>query len=249
MHLDLSPGHLSGSEKRRCGNFHKMGCWPEQTAFDHQEHAKLDGETEELHHNWVALEVGRVIRMARYWCRRIWGQKSMKSHRSLQTIRVGRPFLIIGFWAHLKEPSTSTPGQGLWVVNWEGAKGKMNMKPQNQCILADLIWLVPRYHRHQHGSPYAAELNTGCQPCLGAPSSWTCLLSNKTLQSVCFSSLFCLPTPKSQIKVQNTTFLSQGIGPIVAVFPGGAEWEPLRWVCAGWGGPIWSRRGKMLPPV
>lgn len=41
-----------------------MGCWPEQTAFDHQECAKLDWETEELRHNWVALEVGRMIRRA-----------------------------------------------------------------------------------------------------------------------------------------------------------------------------------------
>lgn len=49
------------------------------------------------------------------------------------------------------------------------------------------------------------------------------LLSNKTLQSVCFSRLFCLPPPEPQTGVQNAAVVSQGVSLAVGVAPGGAE--------------------------
>lgn len=113
------------------------------------------------------------------------------------------------------------PGERHWEADREGAKGEMNTEPRNRCVPADLVWLVPFDHQRQcRPLPWPSGNRVSALP--GNPF-YLNLLSNKTLQSVCFSRLFYLPTPEPQFGAQNAAVLSQGVSLAVGVAPEGAE--------------------------
>lgn len=84
------------------------------------------------------------------------------------------------------------PGERHWEADREGAKGEMNTKPRNQCVPADLVWLVPLDHQRQQGSLHVAEWNTGVSP--GPPTRPAVKQTNKTFKVFAASDFF-LPNP------------------------------------------------------
>lgn len=97
----------------------------------------------------------------------------------------------------------------------------MNTKPRNQCVPADLVWLVLLDHQRQRGSLHVAERNAGREPCPGTPSTHTCCQTNKTLESIASPDFFSFLSPVSARSWGGS--------------PGSCEWDRL--MLAGlWGG-------------
>ncbi|XP_060005002.1 endothelial differentiation-related factor 1-like, partial [Lagenorhynchus albirostris] len=126
--------------------------------------AKLDRETEELHHDRVTLEVGKVIPQGRQSKGLMQTGQATKINEKPQVIadyEGGRAIPKNQVLGKIESHRPQALGESHWEANREGAEGEMNTKPRNQCIPADLVCLVPLDHQCQRGSLHAATRNTG----------------------------------------------------------------------------------------
>lgn len=101
------------------------------------------------------------------------------------------------------------PGEGHWEADREGAKGKMNIKPRNQCVPADLVRLV----LSTTGASTALSTRpsgtwAGAPP--GNPSPRTCCLTNKQNLAKCLLLIFFFPAPRPQWGAEHCLPLPRG---------------------------------------
>ncbi|XP_030107780.1 endothelial differentiation-related factor 1 isoform X1 [Mus musculus] len=95
--------------------------------------AKLDRETEELHHDRVTLEVGKVIQRGR--------QSKGLTQKDLAT-------------------ASSSGGRTSGSLSRRGRR-RNEHKASKPVVPAELSWLVPQDHQHCRGSPHMVKRNTG----------------------------------------------------------------------------------------
>ncbi|MBZ3874399.1 Endothelial differentiation-related factor 1 [Sciurus carolinensis] len=138
---------------------------------------KLDRETEELHHDRVTLEVGKVIQRGQQ--SKGLTQKSMKSRKSLQIMRVDGPFQITKFWRKLRKSWASSSGGRTSGSPSRKARGQNEHKASKQCIQAALL-AGSLDHQLRRGCSHVASGKWG-QAC--GPWTHTCCQKSKTFPS------------------------------------------------------------------
>lgn len=112
--------------RRRCRDIQEMGCRPEQAAFYH-----LRTQPSKTGRHRSCIKTGRPWRWAKWlsgacraraWSRRTWPWKSMKSHKSSQTVKVDGPLRITRLWAKLKAIGLKLQGKDIGKPIEQGPK-------------------------------------------------------------------------------------------------------------------------------
>lgn len=96
----------------------------------------------------------------------------------------------------------------------------MNTKPRNQCIPADVAWLVALDHQRQCGSLDVAARNAGRQPCPGTPLPIPAVKQTKPCIALLLLKFFpphlqCLPSrvaPRGPLSGTTSSWWGCGMG-------------------------------------